>query len=191
MQYQQHPIWRICIYIISADNRPTASGWISGTVKHRFFRRQRASFRACKLLFSVSSEFFTHLCTCRYLFDFYTLFSCNPAVFLETSGFFQITTPRVLFLPSQQPPSQIPETARTAGRCDCQGGAHDPAALSCFAASSIQAPYLSPRRRRQVSSIPLHLLFRPNPLRWASVEFLCRTSAQRPFFWCWASTRSA
>ena len=25
--------------------------------------------------------------------------------------------------------------------------------------------------KRQVSSIPLHLLFRPNPLRWASVEF--------------------
>ena len=30
----------------------------------------------------------------------------------------------------------------------------------------------SPRRKRQVSSIPLHLLFRPNPLRWTSVEFL-------------------
>ena len=36
----------------------------------------------------------------------------------------------------------------------------------------MQAPYPSPRRKRQVSSIPLHLLFRPNPLRWASVEFL-------------------
>ena len=44
----------------------------------------------------------THLCTCRYLFDFYTLFSCNPTVFLETSGFFQIVTPQVLFLPAQQ-----------------------------------------------------------------------------------------
>ena len=59
--------------------------------------------------FPASSEFFTHLCTCRYLFDFYTLFSCNPAVFLETSGFFQITTPRVLFLPSQQPPRKSPK----------------------------------------------------------------------------------
>ena len=60
--------------------------------------------------------------------------------------------------------------------------------FSCF--SSMQAPYPSPRRKRQVSSIPLHLLFRPNPLRWASVEFLCRTSAQRPVFWCLAGTRS-
>ena len=72
------------------------------SVKRCFFRRQLASFSACKLFFSVNSEFFTRLCTCRYLFDFYTLFSCNPAVFLETSGFFQITTPRVLFLPAQQ-----------------------------------------------------------------------------------------
>ena len=133
MQYQQHPIWRICIYIISADDRPADSGWISGAVKCRLFRRQRASFRACKLLFSVSSEFFTHLCTCRYLFDFYTLFSCNPAVFLETSGFFQITTPRVLFLPSQQPPRKSPKLP--ARRADVTAaGAHDPAALSCFAA---------------------------------------------------------
>ena len=30
------------------------------------------------------------------------LFSCNPTVFLETSGFFQIVTPQVLFLPAQQ-----------------------------------------------------------------------------------------
>ena len=60
--------------------------------------------------------------------------------------------------------------------------------LSGLAASSMQAPYPSPRRKRQVSSISLHLLFRPNPLRWASVEFLCRTSAQRPVFCCWMGT---
>ena len=40
---------------------------------------------------------------------FRALFSCNPVVFLETSGFFQITTPRVLFLPSQQPPRKSPK----------------------------------------------------------------------------------
>ena len=33
---------------------------------------------------------------------FRALFSCNPTVFLETSGFFQIVTPQVLFLPAQQ-----------------------------------------------------------------------------------------
>ena len=33
---------------------------------------------------------------------FCALFSCNPTVFLETSGFFQIVTPQVLFLPAQQ-----------------------------------------------------------------------------------------
>ncbi|WP_318362318.1 hypothetical protein, partial [uncultured Agathobaculum sp.] len=44
------------IYIISVDDRPADSGWISGAVKCRLFRMQLASFRACKLLFSVSSE---------------------------------------------------------------------------------------------------------------------------------------
>ena len=63
--------------------------------------------------------------------------------------------------------------------------------LSGLAASSMQAPYPSPRRKRQVSSISLHLLFRPNPLRWASVEFLRRTLAQRPVFGLLAGTRSA
>jgi len=36
------------------------------------------------------------------LFDFYAFFSCNPTVFLEPSGFFQIATPRVPFSSSQQ-----------------------------------------------------------------------------------------
>ena len=45
------------------------------------------------------------------------------------------------------------------------------AGIRDIAASSMQAPYPSPRRKRQISSSPLHLLFRPNPLRWASVEF--------------------
>ena len=42
-------------------------------------------------------------------FVFRALFSCNPVVFLETAGFFQITTPRVLFLLSQQPPRKSPK----------------------------------------------------------------------------------
>ena len=33
---------------------------------------------------------------------FRALFSCNPVVFLETAGFFQIMTPQALFLPAQQ-----------------------------------------------------------------------------------------
>ena len=40
---------------------------------------------------------------------FRALFSCNPVVFLETAGFFQIATPQVLFLPSQQPPRKSPK----------------------------------------------------------------------------------
>ena len=49
---------------------------------------------------------------------------------------------------------------------------------SCFLAAASKIARFSPFGRvprltqvRQVSSIPLHLLFRPNPLRWASVEF--------------------
>ena len=40
---------------------------------------------------------------------FRALFSYNPVVFLETAGFFQIATPQVLFLPSQQPPRKSPK----------------------------------------------------------------------------------
>ena len=39
-------------------------------------------------------------------------------------------------------------------------------------ASSAQAPYPSPRRKRQGSLIPLRLLSTSNPLRWASMWFL-------------------
>ena len=42
-------------------------------------------------------------------FIFCALFSYDPAIFLETSGFFQITTPRALFLPSQQLPRKSPK----------------------------------------------------------------------------------
>ena len=41
--------------ILLGHHRPN-SGWISGAVKCRLFRRQLASFSACKLFFSVSSK---------------------------------------------------------------------------------------------------------------------------------------
>ena len=150
---------------------------------------QLASFRACKLLFPASSEFFTHLCTCRYLFDFYTLFSCNPAVFLETSGFFQITTPRVLFLPSQQPPRKSPKlparraVVTAAGRARPRGfvllsrrGVQNPSILTIF------------------SNFP-HLPQAAFPAAISSCsDVFCqrsRTAAQRPVFGLPAGTRSA
>ena len=67
--------------------------------------------------------------------------------------------------------------AKAAVSGDDAGGVNTEAAqlpnagIRDIAASSMQAPYPSPRRKRQISSSPLHLLFRPNPLRWASVEF--------------------
>ena len=119
-----------------------------------------------------------------YLFDFYTLFSCNPAVFFETSGFFQITTPRVLFLPSQQPPSQISETARTAGRCDRRGMRTtprlcpaSPLAASPSAESRLQASFFcvchfrnAPARRCNVRS---------SGFRWVRARLCCESRTNR------------
>ena len=103
------------------------------------------------------------------------LFSCNPAVFLETSGFFQITTPRVLFLPSQQPPRKSPKLP--ARRADVTAaGAHDPAALSCFAAYGF---FLC-------RNPPAAVLFLRLPCPQCS-----RTLAQRPVLWLPVGTRSA
>ena len=45
---EEHDFWQV---IVEPD-----SGWVSRAVKRGFFRRQLASFRACKLLFSVCSE---------------------------------------------------------------------------------------------------------------------------------------
>ena len=72
------------------------------------------------------------------------------------------------FCPLNNPYPKAPNCPHCGQLC-LPKDAHDTLAFSCF--SSMQAPYPSPRRKRQVSSIPLHLLFRPNPLRWASVEF--------------------
>ena len=50
-QYQQHPIWRICIYIISADDRPDDSGWISGAVKCKLLEGSLQVFRPASCFF--------------------------------------------------------------------------------------------------------------------------------------------
>ena len=71
--------------------------------------------------------------------------------------------------------SQIPETARTAGRCDRRGARTTPwfcpafSLLSrCFLAAASKIAKFFPFWR--VPRLP-HFLFRLNPLRWASVEF--------------------
>ena len=94
----------------------------------------------------------------------------NPADFPETAGLFAFPTPTGLFLPSQQPLSESPKLPALRADVSAKVRARHLGFL-LLAASSMQAPYSSPRRKRQVSSIPLHLLFRPNPLRWASAEF--------------------
>ena len=95
---------------------------------------------------------------------FRALFSCNPVVFLETAGFFQIATPQALFSPLSTPPSQISETARTAGRCDRRGARTTPrlCPASPLAASPsaeirpqasflcVCRPHNAPARRRNV-----------------------------------------
>ena len=64
---------------------------------------------ACKLPFSVNAELLQPPLYLPIFVRFLRIFSCNPVVFLETAGFFQITTPRVLFLLSQQPPRKSPK----------------------------------------------------------------------------------
>ena len=73
-------------------------------------------------------------------------------------------------------PSQISETARTAGRCDRRGARTTPAALSCFAACGF-----SLCRNPPGGILLLRLAF---PQR-------SRAAAQRPVFCCWMGTRSA
>ena len=51
-----------------------------------------------------------------------------------------------------------------------------------LAPSSAQAPYPSPRRKRQVSSIPLRLLSKSQSRCWIAILCFLRTSAQRGLF---------
>ena len=59
-------------------------------------------------------------------------FRATPSVFLETAGFFQITTPQSAIFALSTTPSQIPETARTAGRCDRRGARTTPRLCPAF-----------------------------------------------------------
>ena len=59
--------------------------------------------------------------------------------------------------------------------------------FSCFLAATSKIPRFCPLRC--FPRLP-HFLFRPNPLRWASVEFLCRTLARCPVLgFRWARAR--
>ena len=91
-------------------------------------------------------------------------------------------------MPSQQPLPEIPKLPTLRADVSAKGRARHLGFL-LLSRRGVQNLSILPVSacsriccKRQVSSIPLHLLFRPNPLRWASVEFLCRTSAQRPVF---------
>ena len=91
-----------------------------------------------------------------------------------------------LFLPSQQPLPEIPKLPALRADVSAKGRARHLGFL-LLSRRGVQNLSILPVSacsriccKRQVSSIPLHLLFRPNPLRWASVEFLCRTLARCP-----------
>ena len=80
-------------------------------------------------------------------------------------------------MPSQQPLPEIPKLPALRADVTAAGRAR-PRGFVLLSRRSVQNLSILPVsacsricRKRQVSSIPLHLLFRPNPLRWASVEF--------------------
>ena len=102
---------------------------------------------------------------------------CDTAVFLETAGLFTLPTPMELFLPSQQPLPEIPKLPALWADVSAKGRARHLGFL-LLSRRGVQNLSILPVsacsricRKRQVLSIPLHLLFRPNPLHWALVEF--------------------
>ena len=100
------------------------------------------------------------------------LFSCNPAVFLETSGFFQITTPRVLFLPSQQPPRKSPKLPARRADVTAAGRARPRGFVL------LRRLRLSLCRNSPAGILLLRL----------AVPQRSRTAAQGPVFCCWMGT---
>ena len=58
-------------------------------------------------------------------------------------------------------------------------------------ASSAQAPYPSPRRKRQVSSIPLRLLSKSQSRCWIAILCFCARWRSEGFFSCAAHTPAA
>ena len=80
-------------------------------------------------------------------------------------------------MPSQQPLPEIPKLPALRADVSAKGRARHLGFL-LLSRRGVQNLSILPVSacsriccKRQVSSIPLHLLFRPNPLRWASVEF--------------------
>ena len=157
-----------------ADDCQLDSGWISGAVKHRFFRRQRASFRTCTLLFSVNSELLhppLHLLFFPFSVHF---FRTTPSCSLKRRAFFKLRPHKCYFCPLNNPLVKLQNCPHCGQRC-LPKGAHDPAALSCFAACGFFLCQNSP-----AGVLLLRLAF---PQR-------SRTSAQRPVFGLPAGTRS-
>ena len=81
-------------------------------------------------------------------------------------------------MPSQQPLPEIPKLPALRADVSAKGRARHLGFL-LLSRRGVQNLSILPVsacsricRKRQVSSIPPHFLFRPNPLRWASVEFL-------------------
>ena len=80
-------------------------------------------------------------------------------------------------MPSQQPLPEIPKLPALRADVSAKGRARHLGFL-LLSRRGVQNLSILPVSacsriccKRQVSSIPLYLLFRPNPLRWASVEF--------------------
>ncbi len=94
---EEHDFWQM----ISVDRIPCA-------VKRRFFRKQLASFQACKLLFSVNAELLHSPLHLLIFLRFLRTFSYNPVVFLETAGFFNARPHRCYFCPLNTPPRKAP-----------------------------------------------------------------------------------
>ena len=100
----------------------------------------------------------------RFLHTFFV----QPRCFLETSGFFQITTPRVLFLLSQQPPRKSPKLPAPRADVTAAGCARPP--RLCPASPLAASP--SAESRLQASFFCV-CHFRNAPARWRNVRSSC------------------
>ena len=106
---------------------------------------------SCKLLFSINSALLHAPLHLLILVRFLRIFLCNPAVFPETAGFFQIATPQMLFLPSQQPPHKAPKLPAPRADVTAAGRARP----RCFVLLRRLRllPLLKPARRRSSSAL--------------------------------------
>ena len=116
-----------------ADDCQPDSGWISGAVKHRFFRRQRASFRTCTLLFSVNSELLhppLHLLFFPFSVHF---FRTTPSRSLKRRAFFKLRPHKCYFCPLNNPLAN-PRNCPHCGQKWTGWRRKAPSLFSCFAA---------------------------------------------------------